>query len=238
MDTKLSDYIYAYNPSADDPADLHDIVYGDPSSQRKIEHLLSEGSSPDYFYGRKNSLLLYGPPGTGKTTLAHLLLDELTDSDFATSTLNCPTGRDGIRFVKLLREIAKNNWEGFGFDHNYFLLNEVDQLSKTALKELSNVLEYPKPRFILTTNNRDELAWLPRLIDRCEEIPMPAASVEQLLPFAKQVLSGIKCVSPTPEGTLRNLVSRADGSFRKIRSLINEDVLERNALMQKAKVAA
>ncbi|WP_310615575.1 hypothetical protein [Limnohabitans sp.] len=99
---------------------------------------------------------------------------------------------------------------------HYFILDEVDNLSKLAQQSLKSVLNTKRAIFILTTNNISSLD--KGLKDRCVLIEMNAASTGQLLPIARKVASDLNVVLNDAELTAE--IAAANGSMREVMSRI------------------
>lgn len=99
---------------------------------------------------------------------------------------------------------------------HYFILDEVDNLSKLAQQSLKSVLNTKRAIFILTTNNISTLD--KGLKDRCVLIEMNAASTGQLLPIARKVASDLNVVLNDAELTAE--ITAANGSMREMMSRV------------------
>jgi DNA polymerase III gamma/tau subunit len=107
--------------------------------------------------------------------------------------------------------------------YHYFVLDEVDCLSKDAMKILKSAMNMPQSIYILTTNHFDLIDSGVR--DRCYCIPFNAAPALNWLPFAKKVLKdeGINGISDT---TLEKVLATANGSARNILELLFDVIYE------------
>lgn len=75
-------------------------------------HLLSDGEILRQIVRKQEpvSLILWGPPGTGKTTLARIIAREVNAEFIELSAVT-----SGKKDVEKVIEIAKRNWDGFGY---------------------------------------------------------------------------------------------------------------------------
>jgi DNA polymerase III delta prime subunit len=95
---------------------------------------------------------------------------------------------------------------------NYFILDEVDNLSKLAQQSLKSALNTTRGIFILTTNNVSELDR--GLLDRCVLIEMNAAQSDQYLTISKSIVSNFDVEIADEE--LLPTINGANGSFRNL----------------------
>ena len=119
------------------------------------------------------------------------------------------------------RMLSKTSFNASGL--HYFVLDEVDNLTKLAQQSLKSALNTNRGIFILTTNNISELD--KGLKDRCVLVEMNAAAVSDYLPLAKNLVSDMGVVMsdddllPTisaAKGSLRNLIHNVERLARRI----------------------
>jgi len=139
------------------PKKISDYVFRDAAQKRQVESWIKEGSIPH--------LLLSGTAGIGKTTLAKVLINELSIEEYdvleinASRENNVDTVRDKIvSFVQMIP---------FG-PFKVILLDEADYLTPNAQAVLRGVMEtYSNhSRFILTCNYPNRI--IPALHSRCQ----------------------------------------------------------------------
>ena len=208
-----------------EPKTIKDIIWGNAESRLRIEDIVSGAEALPYC--GKSAILLYGVFGTGKTTLANLLPNAIekgrADEDLAIEAdfIACQQGFNGPQVMSLIeRVLSKTSFNASGL--HYFVLDEVDNLTKLAQQSLKSALNTNRGIFILTTNNISELD--KGLKDRCVLVEMNAAAVSDYLPLAKKLVSDMGVVMsdddllPTisaAKGSLRNLIHNVERLARR-----------------------
>jgi replication-associated recombination protein RarA len=208
-----------------EPKTINDIIWGNTESRLRIEDIVSGAEALPYC--GKSAILLYGVFGTGKTTLANLLPNAIekgrADEDLAVEAdfIACQQGFNGPQVMSLIeRVLSKTSFNASGL--HYFVLDEVDNLTKLAQQSLKSALNTNRGIFILTTNNISELD--KGLKDRCVLVEMNAAPVSDYLPLAKNLVSDMGVVMsdvdllPTisaAKGSLRNLIHNVERLARR-----------------------
>jgi DNA polymerase III delta prime subunit len=208
-----------------EPKTIKDIIWGNAESRLRIEDIVSGAEALPYC--GKSAILLYGVFGTGKTTLANLLPNAIekgrSNKDLAIEAdfIACQQGFNGPQVMSLIeRVLSKTSFNASGL--HYFVLDEVDNLTKLAQQSLKSALNTNRGIFILTTNNISELD--KGLKDRCVLVEMNAAPVSDYLPLAKNLVSDMGVVMsdddllPTicaAKGSLRNLIHNVERLARR-----------------------
>lgn len=127
----------------------------------------------------------------------------------------CQQGFNGPYVTTLLsKQLSTVSLNASGL--HYFILDEVDNLSKLAQQSLKSVLNTKRAIFILTTNNISTLD--KGLKDRCVLIEMNAASTGQLLPIARKVAADLNVVLNDADLTAE--IAAANGSMREMMSRV------------------
>jgi len=198
-----------------EPNQIGDIIWGNAESRLRIEDIVSGAEALPHC--GKSAILLYGVFGTGKTTLAKMLPnaiekgktgDELGwEADF----IGCQQGFNGPQVMVLIEKVLSRNSLNTSGLH-YFILDEVDNLTKLAQQSLKSALNTDRGIFILTTNNISELD--KGLKDRCVLVEMNAAPVSSYLPLAKSLISDMGVAISDID--LLPTISAANGSLRNL----------------------
>ena len=122
-----------------EPKTIKDIIWGNAESRLRIEDIVSGAEALPYC--GKSAILLYGAFGTGKTTLANLLPNAIekgrADEDLAIDAdfIACQQGFNGPQVMSLIeRMLSKTSFNASGL--HYFVLDEVDNLTKLAQQSL------------------------------------------------------------------------------------------------------
>lgn len=197
------------------PTTYKDIIFPNAETARLVDDLVTS-RLPFPAHG-KNGLMIYGPTGTGKSTLAGLLPDAIEMARIG-QTAYVPTrhavtaGNNGAGLISSLARTAENTALTFG--HQFFILDEVDNLSEAALKSLKSVMDMPRTIFIMTTNN---LSALERpVLSRCHLIDMTMPPPSAWLSRCRQALGANGINKQPTDADLLPLIASCNGDAREI----------------------
>ena len=123
----------------------------------------------------------------------------------------CQQGYNGPQIMTLIEVILSRSSLNVSGLH-YFIIDEVDNLTKLAQQSLKSALNTTRGVFILTTNNISQLD--KGLLDRCVLVEMNAAPASEYLEMARALVS--KTGIDIADAELLPTIQAANGSFRNI----------------------
>lgn len=197
------------------PQTIDDIIFGNTESKLRIQDII-EGAEEIPYCG-KSAILLYGAFGTGKTTLAKMLPNHIEfgkikeELVWPEEFIACQQGFNGPQVMSLIDSVlSKSSLNASGL--HYFIIDEVDNLTKLAQQSLKSALNTTRGVFILTTNNVSQLDR--GLLDRSILVEMNAANPSDYLIIAKSIIKEAGVTLSDDE--LLPTIQAANGSFRNL----------------------
>ena len=139
------------------PSTVKEYVFKDNTQRKQVQNWINDGGIPH--------LLFSGSPGTGKTTIAKVLINELSVQDADVLYINA--SRDnGVEMIRK-KITAFSETMPWG-DFKIILLDEADHISPEGQAALRGVMEqyHASVRFILTCNYPNMI--IPALHSRCQ----------------------------------------------------------------------
>jgi len=197
------------------PKNINDIVFKSATEKERVTDI-TQYSTPFPAAG-VNGIILYGTYGSGKTALAKLLPDAIEKSKGGTNAserfVTCMTGDNGAALIQKLANQASHLQLTNHSGYHYFVLDEVDLLTASAMSQLKSLMNTPDTIFIMTTNNIQSVD--NGVQNRSILIDFNAAPTSSWLPLTHKVLAA-KNVTGISDAKLLVIIDTCNGSARKI----------------------
>lgn len=214
------------------PNCLDDFLFSNPTDRQKLELILQR--KLPFPFGGKSGILLHGTWGTGKSTLAKLLPELLevayantwdttqsvsqmsATNPFATATEVFSCG-GGLSSTAITHTISKFNsrmpLEHYS-RHNYFVFDEVEQLTVGAQQSLRSTMDLPRCMFFFTSNYLSKID--KGIVNRCHIVEMNQVTAPNAyIPLGQNILKNMGVAAGVvADTTLQGHASQARGSMR------------------------
>lgn len=201
------------------PQSCADITFQSSHEEKKVMDIVNGNVKlPNYGI---TGIMLHGIPGTGKSALAGLLAGAIDQSRDGGSPNkipfmhNCASADNGVALVDRIQRMVWLFPVGVGTPTHYVVLDEADNLTPAAHKQLKAVMGTPDCIFILTTNNLS--AFEPALLDRCVLVSFNPTDPKIWLPRLKQ-LAHAKGITTYTDAFFESVVLASKFSARQIMS--------------------
>ena len=202
---------------------LDNFVYPNQEAEWTIKSILDR--TYPFPANNKYGLLLHGRPGTAKSTIAELIVNswrkpyiDLCEANGVApgkpDILDCRTDRT-ISFIRSMEEAIRRVPLNL-LDQHYKIIEEVNELDKTAAVALSRVMDLGCAIFVLTTNDLDGVDQ--KTVGRCITISFEPANASVYAPFLKQELAviGVPNVASIPQKYFSNWCTKNGNNIRDI----------------------
>ncbi|MTI64185.1 AAA family ATPase [Methylophaga sp.] len=197
------------------PKNIDDIVFKSEEEKARIDNILSKHKP--FPAAGKNGILLFGTWGTGKTTLARMLpnlIEQTKGGEEANAEfIQCITGENGSALITKITHQASlvQNFNASGY--HYFVLDEIDILTSTAMSSLKAAMNMPNTIFIMTTNYLNKID--KGVQNRSIIVDFNAAPSKAWLPLANKILTDNNVKNISDEKLLK-IIDECGGSARSI----------------------
>jgi replication factor C small subunit len=187
------------------PRTLVDYVFRDDAQRQQVQAWVDNGMIPH--------LLFSGAPGVGKTTLARILINELSINEFDVLEINASRENsvDDVR-KKITGFVQTMPFGSF----KVVLLDEADYITPNGQAALRGVMEsyHSTARFILTCNYPNRV--IPALHSRCQGFHIERVDVTEFTARVATVL-----VSENVEFDLDILDTYVKATYPDLRKCLN-----------------
>lgn len=187
------------------PDSVENYVFRDAKQKSQVESWISQASIPH--------LLFSGAPGVGKTTLAKLLIKQLSIDDFDVLEINASRENSVDDVRKKITGFAQTM--PFGA-FKVVLLDEADFMSPNGQAALRGIMEtyHASVRFILTCNYPNRV--IPALHSRCQGFHIERVDITEFTARVATVL-----VSESIEFDLDTLDTYVKSTYPDLRKCLN-----------------
>lgn len=152
------------------PKTINDMVFNDLATEKRVRQYADEK--------RVGNIILHGPKGTAKSTTARIIVQTVFDNCGNENAVPELHAKDFVNTHDMERKIyGEWNFQRVcGVKTPYIIINEADQLAKDKQRHLRGIIDETQlGKFIFTTNHIHTFD--DPLLDRCDDIEMPAVDV-------------------------------------------------------------
>ena len=204
------------------PKTIADIAFENTIDSMLMESLV--GGTYGFPGSGMNGIILHGKFGAGKTTAAMMIPDAMENTSIG---MNCP-------WRHTLRVMSNNNGVGLltqisnaclplnlNGKYVYIVLDEVDNLSPTAMPQLKSVMDSNMDRavFIMTTNHPSKID--PAVVNRSHVFSFNKVPPDAWLPSMQRVLAAYG-ITDMSNSQLLSAAASINGSGRKFASCVKQ----------------
>jgi len=206
---------------------INDCVFGDSQSENILKHIVTGALPfPNKSIGM-TGIILYGLPGTGKTTLARDHLCDWIEQANGGTQLVMPAdfqpivssdAKKTVKHITAAGKVISLNESGV----HYFILDEVDRLTQSAMKNLKTIMGTRSTSvFVMTTNY---LSSIPKDVQaRCYCINMNAGPVKHYeTALARIAKAEFNCT--LPKSVIQRCARIGNGSWRTKMTVLSLEV--------------
>lgn len=205
------------------PKTMADIAFESSHDAQLMQSITS--STFGFPGGGTNGILLYGKYGAGKSTTATLIPDALEATSIGMNSYSRNMFRimSNNNGVGLLNQI--DNMCSFvnlsGDKYQYFILDEVDNLSSTAMPQLKSIMDSHMDRavFIMTTNHRSKID--PAVVSRSHVFGFNKVPPDAWLPSMQRVLAAYG-ITNMSNSQLLSAAASTNGSGRQFATCVKQ----------------
>lgn len=209
-------------PTIAAPKTTADIAFESIAAAKKMQSIVN--GTYGFPGSGMNGIILHGKYGAGKSTTATLIPDAMEQTSIG---MNCPwrtmhrimSDNNG---VNLLTQINNSCWTvNLNGKYAYVILDEVDNLSSSAMHQLKSVMDNHTNRvvFIMTTNHLQKID--PAVKSRSHIFGFNNVPASAWLPAMRRVLTayGITCLT---DEQLIAAAASINGSGRQFATCVKE----------------
>jgi DNA polymerase III delta prime subunit len=204
------------------PQTIADIAFENTSDQQLMHSLASDTYG---FPGSgMNGILFHGKFGAGKSTAAKLIPDAIENTNIG---MNCPwrhmfrvmSNNNGVGLLTQISNLCMPlNLNG---KYVYIILDEVDNLSPTAMPQLKSVMDENMDRavFIMTTNHLSKVDQA--VVSRSHVFGFNKVPAEAWLPSIQRVLAAYG-ITNMSNSQLLSTATAINGSGRQFATCVKQ----------------